>query len=81
MLHVVITNLRQLRLKIQNLNWLILIIKNWPSDAHVGYDGPLKSKAIARFLERDSTMIEEYNRLIEEQDFFEEDSNSNCIWF
>jgi hypothetical protein len=26
-------------------------------------------------------MIEEYNRLIEEQDFFEEDSNSNCIWF
>jgi hypothetical protein len=39
----------------------------------------LKSKAIARFLERDSTMIEEYNRLIEEQDFFEENSNSNFI--
>jgi hypothetical protein len=39
----------------------------------------LKSKTIGRFLERDSTMIEEYNRLIEEQDFFEEDSNSNFI--
>jgi hypothetical protein len=35
----------------------------------------LKPKAIAEFLERDFVMIEKHNELIEEQDFFEKNSN------
>jgi hypothetical protein len=42
------------------------MIKNWPNDVHIGCDGPLKPKAMAKFLERDSSMIAKYNRLIEE---------------
>jgi hypothetical protein len=34
---------------------------------------------MAEFLERDSSLIEKHNRLIEEQDFFEENSNSDFI--
>jgi hypothetical protein len=30
---------------------------------------------MAEFLERDYAMIEKHNKLIEEQDFFKEDSN------
>jgi len=32
---------------------------------------------MVEFLERDYAMIKEHNRLIEKQDFFEEDSNSH----
>jgi hypothetical protein len=32
---------------------------------------------MVEFLERDYVMIKEHNRLIEEQDFFEKDSNSH----
>jgi hypothetical protein len=63
--------LKQFGLKIENLDQLVLIIKNWPNDVCVGYDGPLKPKIVATFLENDYTMIEEHIRLIEEQDFFE----------
>jgi hypothetical protein len=31
---------------IENLYHLIFIIKNWPNDAHVGCDAPLKPKAM-----------------------------------
>jgi hypothetical protein len=34
---------------------------------------------MAEFLEKDFTMIEKHNRLIEDQNFFENDSNSNFI--
>ncbi len=65
----VITNLRRSRLSIENLDWLIFIIKNWPSDVCVGCDGPLKPKTMVEFLERDYAIIKEHNKLIEEQDF------------
>jgi hypothetical protein len=46
----VITNLRQSKHDIENLDRLILIIDNWLSDACVGCDGPLKPKAMAKIL-------------------------------
>ncbi len=73
----VIINLKQSKLGIENLNQLIFIIKNWPNDIRVGCDGPLKLKAMAEFLENDFAMIEKHNKLIEEEDFLEKDSNSD----
>jgi hypothetical protein len=34
------------------------MINNWPSDVDVGCDGPLKLKAMAKFLEKDYSMLE-----------------------
>jgi len=62
----VITNLKWTRLEIENLNRLILIMKNWLSDNCVGCDGPLKFKFMVKFLEKDFIMIEKHIRLIEE---------------
>jgi hypothetical protein len=33
---------------------------------HVGYDGPLKPKAMVEFLEREFIMIEDQNKFIDE---------------
>jgi len=73
----VITNLRQSRLEIENLDRLIFNIKNWPSYVRVMCDGPLKPKVMVEFLEKDFALIEKHIRLIKEQDFFEEDSKSD----
>lgn len=69
----VITNLKQSKLGIANLNWLIFVIKNWPNDAYVGCDGSSKPKVMVRFLKMDFVMIEKYNKMIKEQNLFEED--------
>lgn len=68
-----ITNLKQSKLGIENLNWLIFIIKNWPNDACVGCDGPSKLKVMVKFLKMDFVMIEKHNKMIKEQNLFEED--------
>jgi hypothetical protein len=74
----VITNLRQSKLGIEHLDKLILI-KKWPSDICFGCNGPLKPKAMAKFLERDCAIIEEHNKLIKTQSPFEEDSSFDFI--
>ncbi len=61
----VIINLKQSRLGIENLDQFIFI-ENWPNDIRVGCGGPLKFKAMAEYLERDFSMIEKHNKLIEE---------------
>ncbi len=68
-------------LRIESLDWFILIIKNWPNDGCVGCDGPLKPKIMVEFLKKDSTTIEKHTRLIEEQNFFEKYSNFDFNWF
>jgi hypothetical protein len=67
----VISNLKWSWFGIENLDWFILIIKNWHNDACVGCDEPLKPKAMAKCLERDYVMIEKHNKLIKEKKFFE----------
>ncbi len=47
-----------LLLGIENLDRFIFMINNWPSDVDVGCDGPLKLKAMAKFLEKDYSMLE-----------------------
>ncbi len=69
----IITNLKKSKLGIENLNSLIFIIKNWPNDAYVGCDGPWKPKVMVKFLKMDSVRIEKYNKMIKEQNLFEED--------
>lgn len=65
----IITNLRWSRLGIDNLNHLVLVIKNWPHDVYVGCDGG-KAKNLHDYLQAEQIMIEEHNKIIEEKKFF-----------
>ncbi len=73
----IITNLKQSKLGIENLNWLIFIIKNWPNGAYVECDGPSKLNIMVKFLKMDFVMIEKYRKMIKEQNLVEEDK----FWF
>jgi hypothetical protein len=54
-------------LKIENLDHLILVIKIWHNNVHVGYDGAYKLMNMTTFLILEFIIIEENNKLIEEQ--------------
>jgi hypothetical protein len=66
----VITNLWISCLGIENLDRLIFVIKNWPNDVLVGCDGALKPMSMPTFLTSKSNVIEENNKVIEEQGLF-----------
>jgi len=61
---------------INNLNHLVLVIKNWPNDACVGCDGG-KVQNLHDYLRDEQVMIEEHNKIIEEKGLFEEDYEFN----
>jgi hypothetical protein len=73
----VITNLRRSCLEIENLDRLIFVIKHWLEDTRVGCDGASKPMSMTNFLTSKSNIIEENNKVIEEQGLFEEDLDFN----
>jgi hypothetical protein len=58
---------------IENLNNLILMIKNWHDDVCVGSKGAYKLINMIDFLMLKSTIFEKNNKFIEKQGLFEED--------
>jgi hypothetical protein len=60
-------------LGIENLDHLILVIKNWPDDACVTHDGASKPMNMFDFLITNSNIIVENNKFIEERGLFEKD--------
>ncbi len=67
----VIINLQQFHVGINNLDHLILVIKNWCNDAHFVCEGA-KKKFLDHFLTHDDTLIKEHMKFIEEQCLFKE---------
>jgi hypothetical protein len=63
------TNLQWSRLGIDTLDSLVLVIKNWPSDAYVGCDGG-KVKNLHDYLQARQIMIEKDNKMIEKNGLF-----------
>jgi hypothetical protein len=64
-------------LGIEILDYLILVIKNWFENVHVGCNGAYKPKSVIDFHTLEFTIIEENNKFIEEWGLFEEDPNLN----
>lgn len=62
---------------IENLDYLILVIKNWFENVHVGCNGTYKPKSVIDFHTLEFNIIEENNKFIEEWGLFEEDPNLN----
>jgi hypothetical protein len=60
-------NLWWSQLRIENSDHLILVIKIWHNDIGVGYDGAYKLMNMTTFFILESTILEENNKLIEEQ--------------
>jgi hypothetical protein len=73
----VITNLWRSYVEIENLDRLIFVIKTWLDDARVGCDGASKPMSMTNVLTSKSNIIEENNKVIEEQGLFEEDLDFN----
>lgn len=68
----VITNFQCSKLGINNLDCLILVIKNWPNDAHIGCVVN-KPRNMDSFLSSEVIIIKEHKKLIKEKELFEED--------
>ncbi len=67
----VIINLQRFHVGINNLDHLILVIKNWCNDAHFVCEG-VKENSQDHFFTRDNTLIKEHMKFIEEQGLFKE---------
>jgi hypothetical protein len=67
----VIINFQQFHVGIDNLNHLILVIKNWCNDAHFVCEG-VKENSLDHFVTRDNTLIKEHMKFIEEQGLYKE---------
>lgn len=78
----VIINLKWSRskLRIENLDRLIFIIKYWPNDAYDGCDGPLKPKDMADFFTSKASLIEKHKKMLKQHDLFKKTSNNDFIW-
>lgn len=75
----VIINLRWSKLDIEDLSWLIFMIKNWPNDTHDGCGGPFKPKDVAEFLASQAGLIKEHKKMLEQHDLFEWASSLDTI--
>ncbi len=62
----VIINLQQFHVGINNLDHLILVIKNWYNDAHFVCEGA-QENSLNHFLTCDDKLIKEHMKFIEEQ--------------
>ncbi len=58
------------------MDYLVLVIKNWPNNVCVGCDGG-KAKNLHDYLQVEQIMIEMHNEIIEKQSVFEEDYEFN----
>jgi hypothetical protein len=61
--------LRQSRLGIENLDWLIMIARNWPDDACVGCEGRWKVSSLSDFIEVEDVLLEDNEKLISDVGF------------
>ncbi len=67
----VIINFQRFHVRINNLDHLILVIKNWCNDAHFVCEGA-KENSPDHFLTCDDMLNKEHMRFIEEQGLFKE---------
>lgn len=74
----IMIGLRHYRLKLINLDNLMMIYKNWPSNVRSNCY-PFPKKNVTIFFTWESKLLEECEGEIEDIDFFDEDWTSSCL--
>ncbi len=65
----VLTTLKHYCLQGDNMDWTIIIVKNWPDDPHANYKPNSNFK---QYLKIEELLAKDNYNLIDENDFFEE---------
>jgi hypothetical protein len=65
----VLTTLKHCRLQVDNLDSIIIVVKNWPNDPHLNCS---RHKDLNNFLKVEYSLAEDNYDLIEESNYFEQ---------
>jgi len=65
----VLTTLKHYRLQVDNMDWIITIVKNWLDDPRVNYK---RNSNFKQYLKIEELLTKDNYNLIEKHDFFKE---------